>query len=498
MSESADGSYEALLDRYQRYSYTQSANGILQWDQYVTMPEGGRNLRSNQMSTLTTLAQEQITDPEVCELLDDLEDAVLTDAESAVVREIRREYDQATCVPTEIREALSDLTSEAHPAWNKAKDEDDFSVFAPHLERIVEKKREYANTVNPETEPYETLVTEFIPQLDFETVERTILAVKDGLVPLLDRIHQSETDLNTDAIHGDYEEDAQLAAARDLLDVFGFDWERGRLDTFDMPGTFGFPSDTRVCTWTEKSLYQTLYTTAHEGGHGLYAQGLPVEKSGTPLGKDRGILVNESQAAFWENRVFAHRAFWEAFLPILKERFLNIDATPQEAYESVNYVRERNPVWVEADELTGQIHILLRFEIERDLINGEIAVNEIPTAWNNKTEEYFGVRPQTLAEGCLQDIHWSQGNIGYFPTYTLGNALAAQVTAALERDLGGVGELIREGDIQRILEWNREAIHQHGQRYTTPELIQRVTGEMLSADDFIECTTDKYTDLYDL
>jgi|AntDeeMetagen134_2_1112570.scaffolds.fasta_scaffold00513_4 carboxypeptidase Taq len=498
MSKSADKPYEALLDRYRRYSYIQSANGVLQWDQYVTMPEGGRNLRSNQMSTLTTLAQEQITDPEISELLEEIDDRLLTDDESAVVREIRREHDEATRVPTEIKEALSELTSEAHPAWNKAKYEDDFSVFAPHLERIVERKREYANAVNPDTEPYETLVSEFIPQLDFETVEQTVGAVKDGLVPLLNRIHQSEAELNTDAVHSDYEEDAQLAAARDLLDLFEFEWDRGRLDTFDMPGTFGFPSDARVCTWTEKSLYQTLYTTAHEGGHALYAQGLPEENSGTPLGKDRGILINESQAAFWENRVFAHRAFWEVFLPTLKERFPDIAATPQEAYESVNYVRERNPVWVEADELTGQIHILLRFEIERDLINGEIAVDEIPTVWNNKTEEYFGVRPQTLAEGCLQDIHWSQGNIGYFPTYTLGNAVAAQVTAALERDIGDVGELLCDGNIQRILEWNREAIHQHGQRYTTPELIQRVTGEPVSADDFVEYTTRKYTELYDL
>lgn len=498
MPESSDETFETLLDRYRRFIYTHGANAALHWDQYVTMPEGGRSVRSDQISTLEALAQDQITDSELDDLFDDLDEDMLTATESAIVREIRREYEQATGVPSSITKDLSKRTSEAHTAWNEAKEEDDFSVFAPHLEGIVEKKREYAKAVDPEAEPYETLVSEFVPQLDFETVEQTILGVKDGLIPLLEQIQQSDADLNTDAIHGNYEEDEQLAAARDLLDLFKFDWDRGRLDTFDMPGTVGLPSDARICTWTEKSLYQTLYTTAHEGGHGLYAQGLPEDEYGTPLGQDRGVFVQESQAAFWENRVFAHSAFWEAFLPTLKERFPSIEATPQEAYESANYVRERNPVWVEADELTGQIHILLRFEIERDLINGEITVDEVPEVWNEKTEEYFGVRPKTLAEGCLQDIQWSQGNIGYFPTYTLGNALAAQIAAAVERDLGSIGDLVRNGEIERILAWNQENIYQHGQRYTTPELIQRVTGNPLSADDFIEYTTEKYSNLYDL
>ncbi|SER75447.1 carboxypeptidase Taq [Natrinema salaciae] len=487
-----------LIDRYRRFVSIHDANGVLLWDEYVTMPEGGRAVRSQQRATLETLAQKQITDSEIEELLDTVDEDQLTDAEAANVREIRREYEQATGVPTSIKEDLSELTSEAHPAWNEAKNTDDFSVFAPYLRKIVEKKRDYAIAVDPDTDPYETLVGEFVPQLDFDTVERTILGVKNELLPLLEEIHRSDVSLNTNAVHGDYDEKEQFAAGRDLLDLIGFDWDRGRLDTFDQPGTFGFPSDARVCTWTDRSLYQTLYTTAHEAGHGLYAQGLPEEKYGTPLGQDRGTLVHESQAALWENRVFAHRTFWDTFLPTLKERFPDIDAPAQEAYESVNYVRERNPVWVEADELTGQIHVLLRFEIERDLINGNINVEEVPAVWNEKTEEYFGVRPDTVAKGCLQDIHWVQGNIGYFPTYTLGNALAAQFTAALERELGDIGDLIRDDEIDRILEWTQEHIHRHGRRYTTPTLIRRVTGESLSADDFIDYTTRKYSKLYDL
>lgn len=245
-------------------------------------------------------------------------------------------------------------------------------------------------------------------------------------------------------------------------------------------------------------MYQTLWTTAHEGGHALYAQGLPEDEFGTPLGENRGSFVNESQASFWQCHVFGHRAFWEAFLPTVRERFPDIEATPEEAYESVNYVRKRNPVWVEADELTTQIHIFLRFEIERDLVNGDITVEEVPEVWNDRTEKYFGVRLETVGEGCLQDIHWSIGNIGYFPTYTLGHALSAQLAAALEREIGDIGEVIREEDFAAVREWQREQIHRHGQRYTTPELIRNATGEDLAADHFIEYVSKKYTDLYEL
>lgn len=498
MADTTVGPYNDLLDKYREFACLQSTKGVLEWDQYVMMPDDGGTVRSEQTSVLSSLAQERITDPEIGELLDEIDESELPEKKRAVTREIRRNYDRKGKVPADIEAELSELTSEAQPAWKEAKDDDDFSVFAPHLEAIVEKKREYANAIDSDSDPYETLVAEHFPQVEYDTIEGILLRLRDELVPLLEEIQRSEVELSTDAVHGNYDEDEQLAVARELLDTLGFDWDRGRLDTFDQPFSFALPSDTRVCTWTDRSLYQTLWTTAHECGHALYAQGLPESEFGTPLGENRGIFVNEAQASFWECHVFGSRAFWEVFHPTIMERFPEVDATPQAAYESVNYVREQNPVWVEADELTTQIHILLRFEIERDLINGAITVDEVPEVWNDRTEEYFGVRPETVEEGCLQDIHWSIGNIGYFPTYTLGHVLSAQLAAALERDVGSLGELILDRDFAAIREWQREHIHRHGQRYTTPELIRKATGEALSADHFIEYVSKKYEDLYEL
>jgi len=498
MTASTGEPYDDLLERYGEYACLKSTRGVLEWDQYVMMPSEGGGVRSEQTSTLSSLANERITDPEVGDLLETLHGSELSEERRAVTREIERIYDRERSVPADVEAALAELTTEAQSAWTEAKENDDFGAFAPHLEAIVEKKREYATAVDPDSDPYETLVSEHVPQVEYETIERVLQRLREEVVPLLEAVQRSEIKLDTDALHGDFDDDEQRAAARDLLDTLGFDWDRGRLDTFDQPFSFGLPDDARICTWTDRSLYQTLWTTAHEFGHALYSQGLPESEFGTPLGEPRGVFVNEAQASFWECHVFGSRGFWEAFLPTVEDRFPGVDATPEAAYESVNYVRERNPVWVEADELTTQIHVLLRFEIERDLVNGAITVEEVPQVWNDLSEEYLGVRPQSVEEGCLQDIHWSIGNIGYFPTYALGHVLSAQLAAALERDVGPIDEAIRDDDIAALREWQRERIHRHGQRYTTPELIRRATGEDLTADYFTSYVSEKYGDLYEL
>ena len=240
-----------------------------------------------------------------------------------------------------------------------------------------------------------------------------------------------------------------------------------------------------------------LGSTIHEFGHASYTLGLPEEQYGTPLGKSRNMTVHESQSRLWENHVGRSRPFWQLFAPTVNEH-LGTDATPDALYEHANEVYDDNLIRVEADELTYHMHIVVRFEIERDLVRGDLDVSEVPAVWNDKMEEYLGVRPDTDAEGCLQDIHWTHGNFGYFPTYSLGSVLAAQLFAAAQDDLGDLDDDIEAGEFDRLYGWLNETVHEHGCRYTTPDLIREATGEAFTADYFLEYATGKYSDLYEL
>ncbi|RQH03359.1 carboxypeptidase M32 [Natrarchaeobius oligotrophus] len=513
-SESS-GTYEEFESRVERISNVSNAAGILRWDQEVVMPDEGTPARAQQLSTLSSISHELLTADETGELLAELESADLPDERSAVVREVRRQYDRETSVPGELVERISTATTNAHPKWKEAKANDDFETFAPVLEELVELKREYAEHVDPDADPYEVLFSEYEPYIDLETAERVLERLRDRLVPLIDAIDESrearrasgsrtqsddEVDLETDAFAGSFDDDDQEALARDVLDSLGYDWSRGRLDTAPHPFSSGTQFDARVTTRFEpEDLLGSITSTIHEFGHANYTLGLPDEGYATPLGEARDLSVHESQSRLWENHVGRSRPFWEHFLPIARERFPELeDVTPEGAYESANQVYDDNLIRVEADELTYHLHIVIRFEIERALVSGDLDVEDVPEVWNDKYEEYLGVRPETDAEGCLQDIHWSHGSFGYFPTYSLGSVLAAQLYAAAEAELGPFEDDIREGEFDDLNGWLRENVHQHGKRYTTPELIERATGEAFTADYFLEYVESKYGELYDL
>jgi carboxypeptidase Taq len=531
-ADDVSDTYEQFLAKVKRISNLGNARGVLHWDQEVMMPEDGTPARSQQLSALSAVSHELLTDDEMGEYLDELEAADLSDEQAAVVREIRREYDRATQVPTELVEEISQTTSEALPKWEKAKEEDDFSVFAPILEDLVELKREYAEHIDPDEDPYAVLFAEYEPYLDLETAEETLARLREELVPLIDDIRESsearnasgnrtesddDADLAFDAFSvsasdasggsedvrssgGEFDVDTQEELTRDVLDTLGYDWDRGRLDTAPHPFSTGTQFDARVTTrFDESDPLGALTSTVHEFGHATYTLGLPDDEYGTPLGESRDLSVHESQSRLWENHVGRSSAFWERFLPVMKERFPQIDdVTPQEAYEAANEVYEDNLIRVEADELTYHMHIVLRFEIEQELIHGEIDVEDVPEVWNDKMEEYLGIRPETDAAGCLQDIHWSHGSFGYFPTYSLGSVLAAQLYAHAEEDIEDLEGKIREDEFEPLHEWLTENVHRHGCRYTTPELIEEATGEGFTADYFLDYVTEKYTDLYEL
>ncbi|WP_348612763.1 carboxypeptidase M32 [Halobaculum rarum] len=496
-AETADA-YAELVERFERINGVQGAAGVLGWDQQVMMPEGGTPARSQQLSVLSSLGHELLTDDRTAELLEEVESMDLDADQAALLREARREFERADAVPTELVEEISETSTEALGAWEQARAEDDFEQFAPYLETLVDLKRQYAEHIDPDRDAYEVLFEDYEPCLPLSQAEDILETLKETLVPMIDEIRESNADVTTDAFDGEFPADAQEDLSRDVLSTLGYDWDRGRLDVSSHPFTSGNVYDCRVTTrYDESDPLGGLMATVHEFGHAFYNLGLPEEHFGTPLGESRDLSVHESQSRLWENHVGRSPAFWELVTPKFEERF-DTDATAREAYESANQVYEDNLIRVEADELTYHLHIVIRFEIEKALISGELDVEDVPEVWNDKYEEYLGLRPETDANGCLQDIHWSHGNFGYFPTYSLGSVLASQLFNAAEDDIGNIYGTVREGDFETLQEWLRENIHEHGSRYETNDLVREATGEDFTADYFVDYVTTKYGDLYDL
>ena len=497
-SADAPDAYDALLDRVERWNAVGSASGVLGWDQQVMMPEGGTPARSKQLSALSSVHHDMVTADETGELLDELDDADLTEEQAAVVREVRREYERADAVPVELVEEISETGSEALQAWEEAKAEDEFETFAPYLQKHVELKREYAEHIDPDRDPYEVLFEEFEPCLSMERAESILTELREALVPMIGEIRESDVDLAVDTFEGTFPEDEQEALSREALELVGYDFDRGRLDVSSHPFTAGNQFDCRVTTrFDEEDPLGAVGSTIHEFGHAQYNLGLPQDHFGTPLGESRDLSVHESQSRLWENHVGRSEAFWQEFLPVFQEHFPQTeDATVREAYEAFNQVYEDNFIRVEADELTYHLHIVIRFEIERDLIRGDLDVEDVPEVWNDKYEEYLGIRPDTDSEGCLQDIHWSHGNFGYFPTYSLGSVMAAQLFDAAEDDIDDLDGKIADAEFGDLHDWLGENVHRHGSRYETNELVVRATGEDFSADAFLDYVDEKYGELY--
>jgi carboxypeptidase Taq len=496
MATPVDETYSEFGEHVRQYYHVSSAAGVLGWDQQVMMPEGGTPARSKQTSALSAVAHDLLTDDAVGDWLDTLDGAIEGDR-AAVAREMRRKHERAVRVPESLVEELSEATTNALPVWKQAKSEGDFSQFEETLAEIVDLRREYAAAIDADRDPYAVLVEEYEPYIPLEDIEAVLDTLGTELPPLIDAIGDSDVTLAT-PFAGTYDEDSQEALVREALDVLGYDWDRGRLDTAPHPFSTGTQFDARITTrFTPEDPLDALGSTVHEFGHATYTLGLPDEQFGTPLGDDRDMTVHESQSRLWENHVGRSRPFWRLFAPRIADH-LGVNAPPEELYETANEVYDDNLIRVEADELTYHLHILVRFEIERDLIRGDLDVAEVPAVWNDRMEEYLGVRPDTDAEGCLQDIHWTNGAFGYFPTYSLGSMLAAQLFAATERDLGRLDEDIENGEFGRLHDWLSEHVHRHGCRYTTPALIREATGEDLTADYFLDYAREKFGDLYAL
>jgi carboxypeptidase Taq len=486
------------LERSKKLNNLTTIDNLLFWDARVMMPAGGTPARSAQRGLLSSLRHDLLTE-DVDEWLGAIDEAELSGEQRAVVREVRREHERVARVDPDLFEELSSVTSAANDAWETAREESDFETFAPHLERIVELKREYAAQVDPDREPFAVLFEEYEPYLGVDTAERVLNRLREHLVALLEDVRASDVDPGG-AFEESFDSDRQMELSRDVLSFVDCDWDRARLDQSTHPFSYGNRYDMRITTrFDEATPVDGLTSTLHEFGHAHYSHGLDEENFLTPLGQARSHSIHESQSRFWENHVGRSEAFWEAFLPVLQKHFPGTSTvTPREAYEAANQIAEDNFVRVEADEVTYHLHIALRFEIERALVNGDIEVEEVPEVWDDKMETYLGIRPPDDARGCLQDIHWSIGRVGTFQNYTLGTVFSAQLQHALEADLGPLDELVRQKRFDEVQSWLTDSVHRHGQRYTTDDLVAEATGEPFTADYFIDYVDEKYGDLYDL
>ena len=495
-TQQTDDIWDAFLGHVEQYHHLGGASMVLGWDQRVTMPEGGTPARAKQTSALSSVRHDMLTDDKLGGWLDELTGSVEGER-AAIVREMRRDHKRAARVPDDLVEELSETRTTARPVWIQAKEAADFGRFEETLAHIVDLRQQYAEAINPDRDPYAVLVEDYEPYIPLEDIEAVLTELREELPPLIDAIGDSDADL-ADPFDGSYDEQSQESLVREALDTVGYDWDRGRLDTAEHPFSVGTPFDARVTTrFSPEDPLGALGSTVHEFGHASYTLGLPDSEYGTPLGADRDMTIHESQSRLWENHVGRSLPFWRLFAPAVEEH-LDVAASPRECYEAANTVHPDNPIRVEADELTYHLHIVLRWEIERDLIRGELDVSEVPAVWNDRMEEYLGVRPENDAEGCLQDTHWAGTMMGYFPTYSLGSVLASQLFAAAERELGDLDDDIEAGAFDALSAWLTEEVHQHGCRYTTPELVRSATGEDLTAEQFLSYAREKYGNLYNL
>jgi carboxypeptidase Taq len=499
-----DEAYGELIRRTRERALLASCSALLGWDEQTYMPRSGSEHRGNQMALLAGLHHERATDPKVGELLAAVEGTGLvaepTSPAAVNVREIRRSYDRLTRLPRSLVEEMARTTSVAQQEWVDARKAKDFARFRPWLETIMALKRREAECLSGDgSADYDTLLDEYEPGARSADLAALFEALRRELVPLVSAILGSRLRPDLSILRRGYPVDRQRIFGEMVAGAIGFDFEGGRLDTTAHPFCTGIgPGDCRITTRFDPSDFSgSLFGILHEAGHGLYDQGLDPEHHGTPMGEAVSLGVHESQSRLWENAVGRGRPFWAHFFPLARRLFHDAlhDVDVEALHFAINHVAPSTNR-VEADEVTYNLHILVRFELERALLAGDLAVGELPAAWNDAYERYLNITPRDDGEGCLQDIHWAAGLVGYFPTYTLGNVFAAQLFARAREDLGDLDGAFARGRFGGLLDWLREKVHRQGHRYHSAHLIEHATGSPPDHRPLVEALRRKYGELY--
>ncbi|MCP4632103.1 MAG: carboxypeptidase M32 [candidate division Zixibacteria bacterium] len=503
MSQQLDDTYKELIAKTREISLIFSCLAVLDWDHKTYMPKKGAEIRSQQISMLAGMGHKKFIDPHIGELINKLKDGGYAKKEFTVeetnIRELSRQYDKFVKVPTSLIEELSKTTTLADAAWIEARKKSDYNEFKPWLDKVIKLKQQYAEAVGYENEPYDALLDDYEPGATAKTVAKVLEDFRVDLVEFVGKVLDSGKKPDVSILEREYPVDLQEVFGKMAAAAMGFDFEGGRLDVTTHPFCTGFgPGDTRITTrYNLNHFNHAFFGIMHEAGHGIYDQGLPAEHTGTPMGESVSLGIHESQSRMWENMVGRSRPFWNYFFPLAQRVFQKslADVKLDDFYFAANDVQP-SFIRVEADEVTYNLHILVRFEMEHAFFKGDLKVDDIPAVWNEKFKHYLGITPDNDANGCLQDVHWSNGLIGYFPTYTLGNLYAAQFYAKAEKDIGPLDKQFERGEYLKLKKWLNENIHIHGQKYRAEKLVQVVTGNKFSHKPFMEYLKAKFGPLY--
>jgi len=494
--------YENLKSQMLEVVRLETIGALLEYDEQTILPPAAAAYRGEQTSMIAGLQHEKATSPFIGDVLKKLEDNISQFDENSPerinVREWRREYDKQVKIPRSLVEEITLTGVNARSAWLDAKQKNDYALFKPHLEKTFELQLKVAEHLGYENEPYDALLDQYEPGIKTDEVQSVLFELRDAIIPLVKAIVDSDQKPQPNLLYGDFPSELQHKLASDAATMIGYDFTRGILGKTAHPfcSTLG-PNDVRITT-RDNSEYFDINSVMHEAGHGIYEQNLPTEHFGTPLGTYASLGVHESQSRFWENQIGRSRPFWEKIYAQAQDYFAPFKSVELDDFLFALNEAKPSLIRIESDELTYNLHILIRFEIERGLINKEISFDELPEVWNSKMKEYLGIDVPTDSEGCMQDIHWALGAVGYFPTYSLGNIYSAQFANAAEAELGKMEVLIGNGDFIKIRDWFAQNVHSKGRQYLPAKLVEVVTGKKPSAAYLIAYLKNRFGKLYNI
>ena len=494
-----DKLYNEYKTKMQKIADVKYASAVLQWDQETYLPSKGNDIRGRQMATLSEIAHQQFTDEKMGILLNELNSTdTLADKEKRNVQLTLEDYTRSTKFTSDFVRKMSEKVNTAFHAWIQARKENSFAVFQQPLHTLIDLKKQEADILGYDQHPYNALMNDYDKGLTVAIVDKTFSTIKPELKKILDTI-QNKHQVDDSFLHQYYNKDEQWKFGVEILKRMHYDWQAGRQDISEHPFTTSFNNnDVRITTRIdENNLSNMTWSCIHEGGHALYEQGLPADEYGLPLGEACSLSIHESQSRLWENCIGRGLPFWQHNFSLAQSFFpkqLN-HVSALQFHNAINKVHT-SLIRTEADELTYHFHVMIRYEIEKMLIEGSIETKDIPAYWNEQYKKNLSVIVPDDKQGCLQDIHWSHGSFGYFATYSLGSMYAAQLYATIKKDNESIEKEIAGGNTKNVLNWLKKNIYPSGRYYTSEELCSKATGEPLNTKYFIDYATKKYSDIY--